>query len=238
MKPTDFPPLERDTEAWIAEAARVCKAAAEGDMEARILNITAEGGLAELLHGINHMLDMTDAFVREATASLEFASQGKFFRRVLLNGMRGSFRRAARSINTANRQMLDKTTHLASAEKRRHELESDFSNVRTIVDTLSGATRRIEEMARSINKLSDQTTLLALNAAIEAARVGDAGRGFGVVAAEVKALAQRAAKASKDIHSSVQEVHDASRQTSKAIEGIWDVIRSEQASASGSPKKA
>jgi methyl-accepting chemotaxis protein len=220
-------PVQRDTQAWIDEAVRVCKAASQGDLEARILHINAEPQLAELLHGINHMLDMTDAFVREATASLEFAGQGKFFRRVLLEGMLGSFRRAADSINATTLQMHRECTELDAADKRRLELEADFNGVREMVTGFVGAISKIEQMSRAINKLADQTSLLSLNASIEAARVGDAGRGFGVVATEVKKLANEAAKAAVEIQGSVKELCTSADSTRKAIDAIWQVIHSQ-----------
>ncbi|MFZ4575695.1 MAG: methyl-accepting chemotaxis protein [Phycisphaerales bacterium] len=217
----------RDSQAWIDEAVRVCQAASRGDLEARILNINAEPRLAELLHGINHMLDMTDAFVREATASLEFAGEGKFFRRVLLEGMLGSFRRAADSINAATVQMHHERNELDAAENRRLALETDFNRVREMVTGFIGAISKIESMSKAINKLADQTALLSLNASIEAARVGDAGRGFGVVAAEVKKLANEAAKAAVEIQGSVKALCDSSNATRDAIDGIWQVIHSQ-----------
>lgn len=212
---------------WIGEAVKVCQAAAQGDMEARILHIHADPRTEELLHGINHLLDMTDAFVREATASLEYASKGKFFRRVLPNGMLGSFRRAAKSINAATKGMDQKTRELSVAEQRRLELEDDFRKAREVVDKLAQATQQIASMSVAIERIADQTNLLALNATIEAARVGEAGRGFAVVAGEVKRLAQQTAGATEQIHTSLKAMREATQNTVKSIDHIWGIIKSQ-----------
>ena len=214
---------------WIAEAADVCKRAAHGDLEARILNIDDQphtnADMPELLHAINHLLDMTDAFVREATASLEFAGDGKFFRRVLLAGMLGSFARAAKSINAATAQMSEEKKALDQAHDQRLELEADFNKLREVVRALSDATGHIDLMSKTMAKLASQTSLLSINASIEAARVGDMGRGFGVVASEVKKLATQAATASSEIQGRVRELTGAAKNTSETIEEIWTVIR-------------
>lgn len=224
---------------WIAEAARVCQAAASGDMEARILNIDADDRTQELLHSINHLLDMTDAFVREATASLEYAGHGKFFRRVRPEGMLGSFRRAARSINDATQGMDTKTKELARAEQRRMELETDFQIARDVATRLDKATQQIASMSVSIKRIADQTNLLALNATIEAARVGDAGRGFAVVAGEVKRLAEQTAKATEQIHESLVAMRSATKATVESIDRIWTVIKSQgAANAAGNTRRA
>ena len=62
------------------KAEAVCKEAAKGNLEARIVGVDAFGEVASLLNAINDMLDQTDAFVREAGTSLQYASEGKFFR--------------------------------------------------------------------------------------------------------------------------------------------------------------
>jgi hypothetical protein len=214
---------------WIAEASDVCQRAAQGDLEARVLNIDdqkhASPDMPELLHAINHLLDMTDAFVREATASLEFAGDGKFFRRVLLAGMRGSFARAAGSINAATAQMEQEKKALDRAHAQRLELEEDFNKLREVVRALADATGHIDLMSKTMAKLASQTSLLSINASIEAARVGDMGRGFGVVASEVKKLATQAASASSEIQGRVRELTGAAKNTSQTIEQIWTVIR-------------
>ena len=219
----------RDQGAWLREAAEVCQRAAAGDLEARLVGVDADAdpALAELLLSINHLLDMTDAFVREATASLEFAAEGKFFRRVLPNGMLGSFRRASQSINAATGAMHAKAKGLAAAEQARLELEKDFAAAKSVMDTLAKATQQVERMSTVIDRIADQTNLLALNASIEAAHVGDAGRGFAVVAQEVKRLANQASDATSQIQSSVNGMHDATRQSVTAIDAIWETIRTQ-----------
>jgi hypothetical protein len=222
---------DRPPPQWMGEVTAVCTRAARGDMEARILHINPASPEADLLFAINDLLDMTDAIVREATASLEYASQGKFWRRVLTTGLLGSFRRAASSINAATSQMDVKSRDLAVAEKRRDELSVEFAQTLTVVQELARSTEKIANFSKSIDAIASQTNLLALNATIEAARAGDAGRGFSVVAGEVKRLASQTTQATAEIRTQVSAAEDATRHTVHAVDKISRTLAQQSAAA-------
>jgi methyl-accepting chemotaxis protein len=92
------------------------------------------------------------------------------------------------------------------------------------VDVLKNVAERISEVVKSINAIASQTNLLALNATIEAARAGEAGRGFSVVAHEVKALATQTANFTAEIEAQVGQVQSAADRVGVSIAEIGSVI--------------
>jgi len=92
------------------------------------------------------------------------------------------------------------------------------------VRTLSDAAQRIGEIVSLITAIAEQTNLLALNATIEAARAGEAGKGFAVVASEVKGLANQASAATGEISAQVSEVQGATQRAADAISSIRNTI--------------
>ncbi len=89
---------------------------------------------------------------------------------------------------------------------------------------LAEAAQRIGEVVSMINDIAEQTNLLALNATIEAARAGEAGKGFAVVASEVKSLASQTSKATEDIASQVSSIQDATLESVDSIHEVSGVI--------------
>jgi methyl-accepting chemotaxis protein len=115
------------------------------------------------------------------------------------------------SITEIDHQLVQATKLVATAMR---EAESTNSEIASLADSA----REIGTVVKLIRDIAGQTNLLALNATIEAARAGDAGRGFGVVASEVKSLAVQTAKATEQISAQIVAV-----QTSTA--GVVEAIR-------------
>jgi methyl-accepting chemotaxis protein len=289
----------------IKRAARICRAVANGDFEQRIIGISDDDDVAEMENAINLLIDRTDAYLRESQACFDYVSRNKHFRLIAEQGMLGSFRNAARSVNTtigsiqtrhagftelaselecelsqvmgnvsntvttlraaaeqvddhstnANQQCLsvasgaeetavNMQTVAASAEElfasvgeinRQVEGSAKLAGdavgksqaMNETIEGLAGASAKIGEVIVLINTIANQTNLLALNATIEAARAGEAGRGFAIVAQEVKSLAGQTASATDSIGAQIKALQlstasavDANSQINDAISEI------------------
>ena len=92
---------ERQLERVLLAVRDVCLAAAGGDLEPRVPHLGDEPEVREVRDALNGLLDLTDAYVRESSASLSYASTQRFYRRFLRRGMKGSFAQGASTINEA-----------------------------------------------------------------------------------------------------------------------------------------
>jgi len=123
----------------------------------------------------------------------------------------------ANAINEISAQAQHASTMVERSMTVSADTAEKFSGLQT-------AAQKITEVVSLINEIAEQTNLLALNATIEAARAGEAGKGFAVVASEVKTLAEQTAKATTEIADQVNAVQSATQTSAVAIEEIQDAV--------------
>ncbi|MBL8983667.1 MAG: methyl-accepting chemotaxis protein, partial [Gemmatimonadetes bacterium] len=144
----------------------VCQQSAEGDLEVRVLGIRRDGPLGDLARSINHLLDLSDAFIRESQASLQHASDRKFYRLVLERGLLGTYRDAARLINGATAQMSAQAEQLESARGERLRLADDFERViKAVVDSVAAAATEARVTAEGLSDTARDTSTQSVTVA-------------------------------------------------------------------------
>ena len=103
------------------------------------------------------------------------------------------------------------------AQDANNELAAEMDNVGEVIDSLAGNAQEVGSILDVIRNISEQTNLLALNAAIEAARAGEQGRGFAVVADEVRTLAGRTAASTEEIQKMINQLQEEVRLSVAAV---------------------
>ncbi len=184
-------------------ARQVSRGSTENEIFARSLSADALRQAEELAVTLNSVQVMTDSIQRVAESAREAEE-------------------VARSAS-------------ATALRGGESVERTVAGILEIRETVAETTRKVKRLAESsqeiskivalISQIASRTNLLALNASIEAARAGEAGRGFAIVADEVRQLADRAAKASKEIEQIVRQIQTETSGVMTAMEeGTQQVI--------------
>ncbi len=228
-------------------------AAGEGDLTRR-LAVTSNDELGELATSFNRFVDKIHGMVRQVTEMTgqlnglvsEVSSQAQRSESAMerqrhetdqvataINEMSAAAQEVAKSAQGASvaAQQTDEQGRTAkrvvdSSIRQIHALVDDIRKSGTSLDSLQEDVSSIVSVLGVIRSIAEQTNLLALNAAIEAARAGEAGRGFAVVADEVRALASRTQQSTQEIQGMIdrlqhgtQEAVSAMRRSSEAGDG-------------------
>jgi uncharacterized phage infection (PIP) family protein YhgE len=208
------------------EAREVCLAAAAGDLESRIMLIDDASDFAPLLFAINHLLNMTDAYVRESTAAMAYAAEGKFFRRVLPEGMLGSFGHASKQINQTITQMKVAEEAL---EANRRQIEQDATDaMNRQVDQLLAVTDRVGQgdlTVRSEISGDDPIGRLAAGVNLMIDRMGKVLSDVQTGAVQIDLGAQQIAEASQDLANGATEQADSLSTINSSVQAVSDATQ-------------
>ncbi|PZO40645.1 MAG: hypothetical protein DCF19_12225 [Pseudanabaena frigida] len=124
---------------------------------------------------------------------------------------------AEEQVESANQALLEGDAAMNSTVEGFTAIRETVSDTAEKVKQLGEASQKISKVVKLISGFANQTNMLALNASIEAARAGEEGQGFGVVANEVRALAQRSAKATIEIRQLIEEIQAQANELVKAM---------------------
>ncbi|MGR3063571.1 methyl-accepting chemotaxis protein [Vibrio vulnificus] len=160
----------------------------------------------------NQEMEMAATAMEEMTAALSNVAQS--------TNMAEQYAGSAEKEASTSKSVFDKTTREFS------DLEGEFTNTSQIIQQLAEESSNVGNVLDVIKAIAEQTNLLALNAAIEAARAGEQGRGFAVVADEVRSLAQRTQDSTGEIESIIMTLQEKAKQSTSTIQSSADKMQS------------
>ncbi len=182
----------------LGRLAACAEAAAAGDLEARVLAITDGGPLGRTMHGFNHVLDVTDAFAREAGASLAAVERGEHYRRIMTHGLPGAFGRQAAAINAASGAMAARIGRFAEMTAA---FERDVSSIAdSLGDAAEGLADCAEMVAGSAGATHGHVDGVAAAATELAASIGEIGRQLAQAQVESDGAAAEATATREVVH--------------------------------------
>ncbi|WP_419900030.1 methyl-accepting chemotaxis protein [Roseomonas sp. USHLN139] len=213
-------------QAAMLRAAAVCEAAALGELEARVLELRAPGPLGRLQGAVNAMLDITDAFVRESAGAMRAATSGRYYRKVLLRGLPGSFRTAARDLNAGAGLMEAKAAEFGTfADGFERGVGGVIANVATAATTLRGNAEAMSGTAEQTSARAEAAAAATHQAEASSQNVAVAARQLSSSVAEITRQVGRASQIARSAVGAVEQTNGTVAGLNGAAQQVGEVVQ-------------
>lgn len=201
----------------------------------RRASVERRDAILAMAHTVETEANASMARIVEATGAMAKQAEDMAHIAESVSGNAGSVSQAAaaalanaQAVGAASEELSASIQEISSQVARASEIAQravrSGEEAQSRIHSLSEAAIRIGDVVRLIHAIAEQTNLLALNATIEAARAGEAGRGFTVVASEVKGLAGQTARSTEEISRQIGAIQDATKSAVAVVEDLGKAI--------------
>jgi len=206
----------------IRKIATVCREVSKGNLEARITNVEEAGDLADAQHKVNDMIDRSDAFVREATASLAAVCRNIYYRRIFLEGLEGSYLTAAEVINNSVKaQKAVEEARVKAAEEQTQIVQSLGQGLKSLAD--GDLTFRLADFPETYRLLGQDFNVAAGQLESALAKIIGGANTICLTTREITAaandLARRTEQAAAGLEETAAAIHEISNTVGKTQDG-------------------